>query len=549
MALQTTRLQGLRQRDDRREAVADQNVANAFQPQARASRPRGEMQRSTFEAQVATPRMQFTEQAQFNERKAGIERQKAAELRDIANQALAEKNSEFARSQALRRNKIEDERLGMDREKHALDQEATKSRLQLLREGGTGRSASGRGTAAETDPRWGGGSAELDIPETDEAADTPAEAAKPEPRLWSEKMDVALAERERLNGIRVKSDGQQFGPWAEKMSGKSSSTTISPLGKDAPSTKPAPGSAETQPAARAAAATGVRSPSNRKPFTEGRETYITAILRKEGYDTSPLVVDGEPTYLFDELMGAMDGIAEEKPNASRAEIFKEAVDLVGLKTTIQAKQADIDERMKSPDGKIAKQARAENKTLLALDAQRKKDATMQETEAAAAPLKPEERKAVFGGIQKGLSSKDHKDYGASFKAAKRLFDNDDLGTEELADIHRSMEKAGRVDAAKAKTAEGSAILKALDIKQEWLGRGEDADTAGRPYLLKRIKTTFNVDDKKAAEILERTQDNILRARAMADEFKRYDAESEVDSKVKAQQDKLREIAKKSGFSL
>jgi hypothetical protein len=81
-------MQGIRARDDRREMVADQRVANSFQTPVRPTFQRGERQRSSFASQVEAPRLQFREQAEMNARKH-------AELRDIAQQALAEKNAEF----------------------------------------------------------------------------------------------------------------------------------------------------------------------------------------------------------------------------------------------------------------------------------------------------------------------------------------------------------------------------------------------------------------------------------------------------------------------
>jgi hypothetical protein len=95
MALQQTRLRGIQKDDNRREAVADQQVANSLQPSVMRQQPRGEYQRRSQLSQVETPRLQFQEQAQFNERKSLIESRRQQEVRDIARLTLAERDQTF----------------------------------------------------------------------------------------------------------------------------------------------------------------------------------------------------------------------------------------------------------------------------------------------------------------------------------------------------------------------------------------------------------------------------------------------------------------------
>ncbi len=96
MAKQTTRLAGLRARDSLRETSMDGQYANQQEQVARSPLQRGYQQRVDVRDQQTRPRLQFTQQANYEARKD-------SEIRQWAQLALSEKSANFNRDMQQKR--------------------------------------------------------------------------------------------------------------------------------------------------------------------------------------------------------------------------------------------------------------------------------------------------------------------------------------------------------------------------------------------------------------------------------------------------------------
>jgi hypothetical protein len=401
--------------------------------------------------------MQFTEQAQFNERKAGIERQKAAELRDIANQALAEKNSEFARTQALRRNDIDDKRLGWE--------EQDRARLTALDE---------RRTRIE-DKRLGW---------EEEDRGTNAELRR-----------MKLAEMEEKNYR----DGQEFGMDKEKhaLDMDEAKVRLQALREGGGTIRGLTGRG-------AGGSSGSASGAGGGSFTKGREGFFSVMGRNLGY--APITKDGELLPEGNELMSVMDEYSHEFPDTEEGQeqLFRKAAAKVGLPTKIEAEQADIDERMKSPDKKVAAQAREDDKRLKKMRAQQDKEVAEKKNPTP----EPIAEDVKAGGVKlaiKSLSKDTNEEFEYALNNVREMVQTDDLKPNERAEIFDAIMSRGDVKKPPYASIPIDDVYRYLGLKRPILNTGIPERGA-----MKQL----NLTQDQAKKLLVKTSDILYKSKAL-----------------------------------
>ncbi|GEM_PF-6408207 len=456
MANQMTRLQGIRDRDSRREMVADQQVANNQTPATRSMRPRGQMQQATRRA-TAAPRLQFTEQAQMNARKA-------AEVRDLARLALAEKNSDFRHRHA-------------DRVFDA-NQNYRGQQLERLRE----NDEFNRGMALDNQAM----------------RREQIEYGRERDFISDKRHDDQLLENKRrfeLTMDRLKRQDDMAAQRHEdglltSQQRREQSAQLFPLQMEGEQAKL---DALKQP------------PKPNQNVTKGREGFYVSALRQAGLDDSEFYDENrEFTTKANEVFDTIDALVAN--GASEQEAIQRAVSQVGVLTTDEVNQADLDARLASDDKKVRRAAQDEQKEIIRENAKLEKKAA--EAKAAEAKVNPEVWQSKMSSMVSSIPRAS--DVGFS-NAVTALRDNmDDMTYQGRADVFDALVERGDLTADDENmVVQYGSVAKILDIpwkssnRNKWpLGSKDRTAGKARGQLLTQIVKTHKISRDKARQMLE-----------------------------------------------
>jgi hypothetical protein len=412
MALQTTRMTGLRNRDSIRGAVADQQLGNQMsqpvrrvhQPfeQARAEqrtqdlnllrRPRthrvGRKEAASgnlnFDQQERVARFTLDRQERSAKFHEDVRRSKEAEVRAAAAAALAERNTAFAQGMQFRGQNFIERRDVLDR---ARQSELDRRRAALEDSGETRAQKS------------------FDEQQIDRIR---SRKGQDEDRKWTRigrkiATDTTLEERRR-SGRRWEVEEAGIDATLEAMRNPTPQN-IGQLAKDSPG-------------------------------------FLIASARQQGFDNTELYDDeGMLTPRGEEFLQTID-VLSRSGNVGEDELIQRAAQHVGLKTSDEVREADIRTRLGSEDGKVRKQAKREMDELNRLRAQQKREQLESQAQAERTP--PEEIQQERQTVLSAMTAGSPEEFQRAVLGFEVLYEEGALEPSDLSNAYTALVEMGRI---------------------------------------------------------------------------------------------------------
>lgn len=537
MALQTTRMQGIRQRDTNRTAVADQQLSNQFAQPVRSVQQKGERlqqgQRETRLGLLQRPdnvrvgrrlenrepiiswkgaanrahagdRNAYGQQDAGEERRFGpqgltfdeaerVEKFKQQQIRDMAERALAERKEEFGRQERIGRFQMERERDQFDR-----------GRLTSL------------DRAREEDRHFG---RELTLEDRE---------------MRKEDRDLSIQDRTRR--ISFEDEAREF-----TREGREINRGILQSERDRSNKRWELEEAQINEALKMA-----RDPSSRPtgPITEGREGYFAAHARRAGVPNEMLYdEDGKLSVMGSEFLQTVDEFAKNGGDIN--EIIQAAFEHVGFD---QQRQADISRRLESDDNAVKAQARRERDQLARMRAERERAAVNERygqggaQEGGDAPdFTREEVETILPSLKQALSSDNQRDFQAAVTDLEPLYRSGALDEATLAEIHDTLTAKGiSVYGGSAGAAGTREIMRFLGLR----GTGQ------LRTIESQIVRQMGVSMEEAREIKARATEIISKSSALSLELKNHGTARIIQGSPEVRRLRLiQEAARKTGVEL
>ena len=563
MADQSIRHEGLKLRDNRREAVADLNLANQLQQPARSPEPPGTNLRTSLRSTQLNRPPAYRPQTRLAGGNAGVQRgvsggliqnrprlggqflgrdEEANQIRNMARQTLAEKNPSYKPQKG---GYEEGERLYNVRGQMYTFDEA-KQLAEFRESQRAARYNEAKGVAEfHSDKAYKEGVLEA----TRAKNEADIQNMERDDKIEIAKFNYLEKEKRRLEAKQNKTDAEKAQVEALKLQmdayEKDRRYALDVRKEDR---------MDLNEASRGSAGASGPGSTRRKssgPISEGYEGYIETTLQKMGYPKSGLIgEDGEYTDQGTALMSTIDYFGNQNPDMTLDDIIPLATEYVGLSNKaesldaqIKAQQEIIDNGSRS-ERREAKAKQAESAK--ALEAYQKELTNDKFGEISQDDVKKEVKTNVISSISNVIESGPVRDVIKAQGALTELYDAGDLDNEDMFAIHKSLEKGGHlqndwIDLAGKPDPLSVMELLGVEKTSEAMNKHNTSDA----YIIRQMKKQLGVDDAKAKKML--TDAKVAQQKMQYTEMYLSELSNKNTRQTKWQEEQEEKEAKVKGF--